>query len=186
MAHLTPKATADRLGITTRWLAELAKAGCVPKTGKGRNARHPWPGTRKAYDEYLARKAVEALGPLDLKKERAALIRVQRKTAELDLRRKQAELVTATDAAAESARLVEFVRARLLNLPGRFGPQLVGIQRVDDAVAKLDTAVREVMSGLIADADELKQPPTRKTRTRRPAKPRKSSKRVGRPARKAG
>lgn len=186
MAHLTPKTTAERLGITTRWLEKLAKAGCVPKTGKGRNARHPWPETRRAYDEYIARKAVEALGPLDLKKERAALIRVQRKTAELDLRRKQAELVTATDAAAESARLVEFVRARLLNLPGRFGPQLVGIQRVDEAVTKLDTAVREVMSGLVAAADELDKPPPKRRGTRRPAKARKPSKRVGRPARKAG
>ena len=76
MAHLTPKTTAERLGISTRWLGELSKRGVLPKHGRGRQAVHPWPDVRDAYNDYLKQQGALEATVADLQAERAQLVRV--------------------------------------------------------------------------------------------------------------
>ena len=79
--NLRPKTVAERLGISTRWLAELSKRGVLPKTGQDKTARHPWPEVRHAYDEHLRQQGALEATVADLQAERAQLVRVQRERA---------------------------------------------------------------------------------------------------------
>ena len=173
--NLRPKTVAERLGISTRWLAELSKRGVLPKAGQDKTARHPWPEVRHAYDEHLRQQGALEATVADLQAERAALVRVQRETAELELALKRKTLVTVDDATAESDRLSQHIRARLLNMPGRLGPHLVAVPGLAEVVGRLDDGVREALTELVGSADEYQRhkpdrPRVRKKATRKPPK----------------
>ena len=172
---LKPKEAAERLGITTRWLAELSKRGTLPKRGSGKQAMHPWPALRDAFNVHLREQGALEATLADLQAERAALVRVQRQTAELDLAVKRRQLVTVDDATAESDRLAQFVRAKLLNLPGRLSPALVGLGTIADAVERLDDGIRETLAELVAQADDYEHHPTRSTKRANRKRPKRAA-----------
>lgn len=173
--NLRPKTVAERLGISTRWLAELSKRGVLPKKGRGKQADHPWPDVRDAYNDYLKQQGALEATVADLQAERAQLVRVQRETAELDLAVKRKTLVTVNDATAESDRLSQHIRAKLLNMPGRLGPHLVAVPGLAEVVERLDDGIREALAELVESADEYQhrkpdRPRVRKKTTRKSPK----------------
>jgi phage terminase Nu1 subunit (DNA packaging protein) len=155
---LTAKAAAEALGISDRWLRELATRGIIPRQGKGKQVRYPWPEARDAYHEHLRDQGREERTLVDLNAERAELTRVKRLDAELELARKRQELITVADATAIVGQALDMVRARLLNLPGRLGPELVGVTSIPDAVERLDRAVREILTTLQGIAEHVDDP----------------------------
>ena len=179
MAQLTPKTTAERLGISTRWLRELSKRGVISKEIWGKKAVHPWPTVRDEYNEHLRQQGALEAALGDLQAERAQLVRVQRETAELDLAVKRKTLITVHDATAESDRLSQHIRARLLNMPGRLGPHLVAVPGLAEVVGRLDDGVREALTELVESADEYQHQKPDRPRVRK-KKTRKSPKRARR------
>ena len=177
--YLRPKTVAERLGVSTKWLAELCKRGVLPKEGHDKQARHPWPEVRHAYDEYQRSQGALEATVADLQAERAQLVRVQRETAELDLALKRKTLVTVDDATAETDRLSQHVRAKLLNLPGRLGPQLVAVPDIAAVVERLDDGVREALTELVESADEYQHRKPDRPRVRKQAR-RKTPQRASR------
>ena len=176
---------ADRLGITTRRIRDLVQEEVLTEHRKGGRPSYPWPQVRKEYSEYKDRCAQEKYSTSDeVKRERAGLIRAQRKLAELDLAKKTGLQVDVDIAADEVKRITSFLRARLLNLPGRLGPMMVGLKTVPKAVERLDSAVYEMMQEIASGADELKhdRKPTsckraaKKKRATRKKKPRATTK----------
>lgn len=169
VSGLTQKETADRLGVSVRWLRDLTKAEEIPCERQGRTLRYLWPGVRDWYNTYLNQIAREKYEPSDLKEERAGLVRVQRHLAELDFQKKEGKLVEVDTAAEEIKRVTSFLRGRLLNLPGRLGPELVGLKTISEAVAIVDREVRETLSEIVGDADNLieERPSRRKAKKSR-------------------
>jgi len=90
------KALAELLGLTTRRLEQLAAAGTIVRTGRGRYALQ---ASVQRYAEAL-RDAAAGRGASDLTAARARLARAQAEAAELELERKRGAWLLA--AAVES------------------------------------------------------------------------------------
>ncbi len=113
---LTPAEAADRLGRSSKWLRELVKQG-MPRE-PGRAGRYPWPAIREWHDRYLENKLIEKLQPSNWRDERAAYTRVQRKLAELELRKREGELVEIATVVEVNGKMLDVLRHGLLNIPG--------------------------------------------------------------------
>ena len=149
---LTPAEAADRLGVTVRWLRSLTKQG-MPRES-GRAGRYPWPGVREWYTKHLEQKVIERVQPSSLTDERAAYTRTRRELAEIELRKRQGEVVEIADVSRIWGEFLDKLRAILLNLPATLAPRVVGVKTVRQAMAQLDEGVREILSLLQAVGDE--------------------------------
>ncbi len=140
---LTGVDTAERLGVTPKWLRELVKTGVLPREKGG----YPWPAVRDAYHAHLESKRDEVS---ELRIERAALVRVQREAAELDLAERRGALVQISEVTEEYGRVLERLRARILNMPGKFAPRLVRkkLTTVRQVRVVLDDLARELIAEL--------------------------------------
>jgi phage terminase Nu1 subunit (DNA packaging protein) len=78
--------------------------------------------------------------------------------AEVRLARLRGELITVESAASEIERAFSRVRARFLSVPGEYGPQMLRLERLPDAIHKLRDLVghvlSELQSGLGEDDDD--------------------------------
>ena len=135
---LTPTEAADRLGRSPKWLRELVKQG-MPRE-PGRAGRYPWPAIREWHDRYLEQKIVAKLQPASWKDERAAYTRTRRKMAELDLRKREGELVEIETARVVVGEMLDKLRHGLLNIPGTWSPDLIALGAT--RLCPLEPAVR--------------------------------------------
>ena len=151
---ITPKTAAERLGVTTRWLRQLCKKGVLPKKGGGKTARHPWPELRRAYDAYIVQSVTKHDGRLDVQWERAALLRVQRHKAELELGQLRKELMTVEHLNNALDGAFTRVRVILLPLPRRAAADVFAATTLKETIAILERYVSEVLQQLY-DADDV-------------------------------
>ena len=142
---LTPAEAADRLGRSPKWLRELASKQGLPRE-PGRGGRYPWPAIREWHHRYLENKIIEKLQPSNWRDERAAYTRVQRKLAELELRKREGELVEIEDVVRISGKMLDKLRAGLLNVPSTWTPELITLDMKSS---------RKVTAKLIELRDEL-------------------------------
>lgn len=99
--------------------------------------------------------AMESSPPADgtLAAEQIALTRARRRRIEMEMEREAGKLVYAEDAAQASFDAARRVRDRLLAIPGRLAPHLVG--KTDREIAVM---VRDAMTAALNDAaDDLEQ-----------------------------
>ena len=141
---LTGVEAADRLGITPKWLRELAKADVLPRDGR----RYPWPAVRDAWYVYLEAKREEVT---DLQAARAALVRVQHALAEIELAKRQGKLIPLAEVTDDYGLILRRVRGKLLNMPGKFAPRILPKFTLAEARKTLDTMVREILVELRSD-----------------------------------
>ena len=157
--------TAELLGISTKWLRELAQRGVLPRA----NGAYPWPAVRVAFNSYLEGKTEGQ--PEALKVARARLVEIQRKIAELDLGQKRGELVPIDEIRREVGERLERIRTRLLNAPGKYATQWSACKDYPEAQRQLEQIMLEVLaevrSAFVSDRDER---PPRKPATKRRAK----------------
>jgi phage terminase Nu1 subunit (DNA packaging protein) len=116
-ASLSTSALAELIGVTPQRLGQLAAAGIIQKAGRG-----AYPASAVAsYCEFLRQGAIVETqdGALDLKQERARLVLIQRRLAELELARVEARTVDVTIIGAELT--VEFaaLKTRLRGIASR-------------------------------------------------------------------
>lgn len=141
---LTGVDAADRLGITPKWLRELAKLGVLPRDGR----RYPWPAVREAYDAY---KVAQRAGAADLTAARTALVRVQHALGEIELAKKRGEIVPIAEVADDYGLILRRVRGKLMNVPGKFAPRIRPKLTLAKARKALDEMVREIIVELRSD-----------------------------------
>ncbi len=141
----TKKELADLLGLSVRQIDNLLVEG-IPRVRRGRRVLYG----ADAVAWYFRRKldAAEAERPADLNKERAALVRVQRQLAEMELAEKEGRLVPLAYMQQQLEAICERLRAKLTVFPGKVAPLSIGLRSYAEALAMLKTAIAEAMASL--------------------------------------
>jgi len=161
-AWLTTAELLDRLPtIATReGLASLRRRGIGPtkKTGKGH--LYAWPECGEWYIEDIRRQERDTAPP-DETEARTRKLVAEAAMSEYELERLEGRMITVEDAQAEVRRSDERVRARLLAVPGKYAPQLVGLADVAGVVPVLESVVHEVMAEMAeaAQGEDEAEPP---------------------------
>jgi hypothetical protein len=148
---LTPKDTAERLGISTRSLLNFEQLG-MPKAGAGATKRYPWPAVREWYNEHLRDQA--APDGSELEEARVRKWTAEARRAEYDLARTEGSMVTVDDMERLLEDVLQRLRGKLLSLPSKLAPQMVAIDSYPEALAILDREVAEIMEELRRDRVE--------------------------------
>lgn len=150
--HLSQKETAKRLGITPREVRNLGKRDddSIPR---GDDGKYPWPEARDWYvrfkqEELLRRRGLDEGG--SYQDARAKKTAMQARLAELEVFRREGELVALSDIAVLVHSPLEAVDAALKSAPSRHAPELAAAAglKVQEAKRHLDTIMEEVRSSL--------------------------------------
>lgn len=146
------KELADILGVTPRQVDNLVVDG-LPRTKAGRE----WRYGPEAVAWYFRRKleAVEAQRPPSLDEARARKENALAEIAEYQLAETRGRMVDQATRLRELARILDRVRAVLLNVPGRDAPDLIGLRSYGEARAALERVIDRVLQALTQAADEI-------------------------------
>lgn len=116
----------------------------------------PGPNNSKTVDSILAIRVLYAGadgdGRLDASQERAALDKVRRELAELDLARRRHELIPVEEVAAAWTENVGIAKGRLLGLPSRVSGDMLRLKTQRDIEQRLKDAVIEILEELSTGA----------------------------------
>ncbi len=82
-------------------------------------------------------------------------MRVKCQLAEYELAQRRGEMITADDAEAEVNRVVDLLRAKILNMPGEAAPRIQNLRSNSQARGKLEDIVYELLETLRRTADEI-------------------------------
>ena len=133
---------AKALGVSTRRVAEMYVEG-MPRDLAGARRWHQ--GRKKKLQD-------DRTGPLQDARRRKTEADAQ--LAELALKTRLGELVTVQDAAAETERILDRLRARILAVPGKFAPRIMGKTTMAEAMLALEAVTADLMADLVSTADE--------------------------------
>lgn len=141
-------AIAERLRLTPRRIQQLAGEG-LPRVTRGKY------DVDAVLDWYIARLERQLAGEIDEDGERAKqsneelrLLSARADHAELDLASKRRELVSIADVEQEMTNLVITTKARILTVPARVAPELLGEQSRVMLQAKIEKSLKEALSHL--------------------------------------
>ena len=123
----------------------------MPRTPEG----YPWPECLHWYIDYQteiksAQSADTEEGGLQLRKLEAEV-----RMAEVKLAKEEGSVVTLDDMDKMLAAPLYELRAKLLALPSKWAPSMVGCRTIAEAQARLDVAVEEAMQALSSVGDEI-------------------------------
>jgi phage terminase Nu1 subunit (DNA packaging protein) len=154
------KQAAYMLNTSARTLREWDKLPDPPPRVQGKR------GTANEYDAgelvawYLDFKISTMIGdvegtPLNLEQQRARLASAQADRQELAFRREKGELIPAALVTATWQRIAAFVRARMLAIPSRCAPQMIGI----NSAHKADQILKEEIYDALTELSNTGMPP---------------------------
>jgi len=153
-----PKAQfAATFGVSEAQLERYFQQG-MPHEKKGRRIMIPMPEGRVWYHKYLVEKGRREAMPQDLDEAKKRREMAMAEIAELDLvdRRCVTMLLEQYENAIDRA--FDRVRARIQNLPPRLAGIVLGAQSIQEAQARIEPVVLEVMDELRA-AEDVPIPP---------------------------
>jgi phage terminase Nu1 subunit (DNA packaging protein) len=156
MALADVKQVAKALNITDRRVQQLAKEG-LPKEEKG---KYDLGKCMLWYIRYL-QAALEASGRRDsgeeefigAREERARLLRAEAELKEMELAAKRGQMVTIADVEKQYSDLAHSIRARIMAIPPRLAPEILGETSRVMAQAKIEKYCKEALAQL-AKADD--------------------------------
>lgn len=148
---LTPKDTADRLGVSTRTLLNFEKRG-LPVAGEGAAKRYPWPAAREWFNEYLQDQA--APDGSELEEARVRKWTAEARKSEYELARVEGSMVTVGDMERLLEDVLQRLRGKLLSLPAKLAPRMVNLDSYAQALPILEAEVAEIMAELSLDKAE--------------------------------
>lgn len=152
--HLTQKELADRLGLTARQVHNLTEQG-MPRVTKAGKAAYPWPEAMRWYIAQKVEAEVRKQQPSDLEAVKLAKLQAETKLAQIEAARAEGEVVPLEVHEAQLGAILDRLRAKMLAIPGKWAPALVGCRTIADALARLEPAVAEAMQTLADTGDEL-------------------------------
>lgn len=140
---------AKKLGVTPRRITLWASDGMPVASGggRGREARYKladvltWRAQRKANDNASS----------SVSQERAKLFDVQRRKAELDIRKREGELLERVDVERVWTDQIARAKGRLLEIPRAAAPRLLTIIAAGGQEADVQRALRELIHEALAD-----------------------------------
>ena len=139
------------LGMTPRNVQLLTSKGALVKVGHG---KYDLRRSIKQYIESLMEKAGPADGELDGGREMALWTKARREKTELEVKIIKGELHRSVDVERVMNDMLGAFRARLLSLPSKMAPQVLGKTEIPVIKEQLKEAVFEAMNEL-ADYDPL-------------------------------
>ena len=146
--RVTQSEAARRLGMTPQALGRWTdRPGAPIELVKGR-PYCLWPAFPKWRDAEMLRKERQAATPGDFEEARTRKMAAEAELAELELATERGRLVTVEDCASRLVRILERVRARLVAVPGKLAPRLVGVETAMEARGVLEEAVAETLAEL--------------------------------------
>lgn len=157
-SEMTKRQFADTYGVSEAQLERLFHQGMPHEKKTSRKIVIPMPDGRVWYHKYLVDKGKRQAAPTSIDEARRRKEAAQAELAELELAEARRELMKVEDGERVIAEAFARVRARLLNLPPRIAGIVVGAESIQDAQARVDPLVREVMEEL-HKADDLPESP---------------------------
>lgn len=142
------------LGVTTREIRNLYDRG-LPFTIGEKNRREHDVGECVAWylkfkiDDKRADPGKAATADLQLRR-----LRIEVEQAELTLATDRKNLVSVDYLENQVSRINEAVRSRILNLPGRAGPILVGCKTIAEVQIRMQVLIDELLQSLTAIGDD--------------------------------
>jgi phage terminase Nu1 subunit (DNA packaging protein) len=150
-AGLTPKETAERLGVSTRTLLNFEKRG-LPVAGEHAGKRYPWPAVREWFTEYLQDQA--APDGSELEDARIRKWTAEARRAEYELARIEGSMVTVGDMERLLEDVLQRLRGKLLSCSAKLAPRMVNLDSYAKALPILEAEVAEIMVELSLDKAE--------------------------------
>lgn len=149
---MTRKELADLLGLKPRQIDNLVVEG-IPRRKAGRSYDYG----ADAVAWYFRRKleALESARPPSLDEARARKETAQAELAEYQLDEVRGQMIKKADSVAQVSRVYDLLRAKLLNVPGRYATQLVGLRSYAEARTALEKIVDDILSSFAEEADEI-------------------------------
>ena len=135
-------------GKSTRRYRQLADDGMVPAVSKN---KIDLVAASKALIEYY-RKLSESQGSATLQDERIRLTRINADMKELELKKQYEEVIYASDVTLNRATIYQKIRTKLLAMPVKLSPLIVGQKKLSKVRDKIETFIREALTEL-ADID---------------------------------
>ena len=145
--HITQAELAKRLDVSSRWIRELHD---MPREPQG----YPWPECLHWFIEYQSDKkagvsAETEEGSLEIRKMEAEV-----RILEVKLAKEEGSVVTLDDLEKLLSAPLYRLRAKLLALPSKWAPALVGCRTIAEAQSRIEAAVEEAMRALSEEGEE--------------------------------
>ena len=132
------KDKSDALGITERHVLRLTQGGILPKTDD----------SKQITQAYIRYRNESKGGKADLIEERIRLTRFQADRKELELKVAQGELIHVDTAMKLWGQVVQSVRSKLLAIPTKMAPLLLGCRGLSELKDAIEKQIFEVMEEL--------------------------------------
>lgn len=139
MDRIKSKGLAEILGISQRRINQLAKEGVLVKDSRGFFV------LVEAVPAYIAYATTEND---ELRQEKILHERAKRRKAELELKVREGKLHEAEDVEFALTGMLVTFRNRLLSIPSKLAPQLIGVNSIAEIQTVIDTELREAMTEL--------------------------------------
>ena len=133
------------LGISSRRYRQLAHEGVVPPVVKGRiNILQ----SCKYMLEYY-RKLASSQGSMSLTDERVRITRLNADLRELELKTALGEIINTDRAMRIWGQTIQIIRQKLLAIPTKLPPLIMGIKSLPQIKNKVDNFIREILNELV-------------------------------------
>jgi phage terminase Nu1 subunit (DNA packaging protein) len=142
---VSTKEISEILGVTTRRIQQLAQDNALVRFSHG---NYDLPASIQKYITYMTEAGSLADGELDKAQEEAKWTQARRKKTELELQIMKGELHRSEDVQLVMSDMLGNFRARLLALPSKIAPQLLGKTDIIPVKDLLKSAVYEALNEL--------------------------------------
>lgn len=145
--YITQTELARRLDVTSRWIRELKG---IPREPQG----YPWPECLHWYIEYQSDKKAGLSeeteeGSLEVRKLEAEV-----RILEVKLAKEEGSVIALDDLEQLLSAPLYRLRAKLLAMPSKWAPSLVGCRTIAEAQARLEAAIEEAVVALSEEGEE--------------------------------
>ena len=147
---VTTAEISEIFGISTRRVQQLAKDGVFVRVGHG---QFDLPASVNSFIVYRLDDTKDE-GVLDKSTEEAMWTRARRQKTELELQIMRGDLHRSEDVRRVMNDMLGAFRARILSIPSKFSPQLVGLTEIPPIKVVLKQAVHEALEEL-SDYDPM-------------------------------
>ena len=148
----TQAEVAVELGLSQRQITNLIRDGLPTVVRRGRKVCR-WPESLRWYVQHQIQAAAKRRAPTTRKGADDRRAEAEACLKELELAQKEGQLVTVAYHEERVAAILTRLRSALMAVPGKWSPRLLGCQSAPEALARLRTAIREVMTTM-SQADE--------------------------------
>ncbi len=139
------KRVAEVLGLTTRQITNLVEEG-MPREVSGNKVIFDLPTAVQWYVRYKEKRS--AVGDEEKKNLTTRRLELEVKLAEHELAKAEGSIVTLDYMEQQLSAILQRLRAKVLNLPGKYAPALVGLRTIAESQTRLEAISTEIITAL--------------------------------------